>query len=76
MEIKKEILDVRHLVCPYPAFLTVKKLGEIDKGTILEVICDKAETTINSLTMTLRNKGYKFEIKEEPDNYVVVVYKN
>lgn len=76
MEIKKQVLDVRNLMCPYPSFLTVKKLNEIEKGTVLEVICDKVEMTINSLKTTLKNRGYRFEVKEEKDNYIVEVYKD
>ncbi|MFP3189931.1 MAG: sulfurtransferase TusA family protein [Thermoproteota archaeon] len=76
MEIKKQVLDARNLMCPYPSFLTVKKLNEIEKGTILEVLCDKVEMTINSLTTTLKNRGYRFEVKEEEDKYVIEVYKD
>jgi TusA-related sulfurtransferase len=76
MEIKKEVLDVRNTVCPYPAFLTTKKLKEISPGSILEVICDKDETVKTSLTTTLNRLGYKYEIKEESNNLIITVYKS
>jgi TusA-related sulfurtransferase len=68
----KYIIDVRGLVCPYPAFLTIKKLNEIKEENInVEVICDKSEATLKSLTTTLTNRGYKFIVKENEDSYII-----
>ncbi|MEM3832037.1 MAG: sulfurtransferase TusA family protein [Thermoprotei archaeon] len=73
---KKYILDVRGLVCPYPSFLTIKKLNEmksIEKKGSIEVICDKSEATLRSLITTLTNGGYKFTVTNNNDNYIIKV---
>ncbi|MGC8949298.1 MAG: sulfurtransferase TusA family protein [Thermoprotei archaeon] len=75
-EEKKYILDVRGLVCPYPSFLTIKKLNEIkniEKEVSIEVICDKSESTLRSLITTLTNGGYKFTITDNNDNYIIKI---
>lgn len=73
---KKYILDVRGLVCPYPSFLTIKKLNEIkntEKEGSVEVICDKSESTLKSLITALTNQGYKFTIVDGSDNYIIKI---
>ncbi|MGB9728375.1 MAG: sulfurtransferase TusA family protein [Thermoprotei archaeon] len=70
------MLDVRGLVCPYPSFLTIKKLNEIkniEKEVSIEVICDKSESTLRSLITTLTNGGYKFTITDNNDNYIIKI---
>lgn len=70
----KYVIDVRGLVCPYPSFLTIKKLGEVkEKNVNIEVICDKSEATLKSLTTTLTNRGYKFIIEENNDSYIIKI---
>jgi TusA-related sulfurtransferase len=54
----------------------MKKLKEINPRSILEVICDKDETIKVSLTTTLNRLGYKYEIKEESNNLIIIVYKS
>ncbi len=71
---RKYILDVRGLVCPYPSFLTIKKINEIKENNVdIEVICDKSESTLKSLITTLTNRGLKFTIRENDDNYIIEV---
>ncbi len=75
-EERKYILDVRGLVCPYPSFLTIKKLNEIkniEKEADIEVICDKSESTLRSLITTLTNGGYKFTITDNNDSYIIKI---
>lgn len=70
----KYVIDVRGLVCPYPSFLTIKKLSEVkEKNVNIEVICDKSEATLKSLTTTLTNRGYKFIIEESNDSYIIKI---
>jgi TusA-related sulfurtransferase len=64
------------VVSPCSSFLTMKKLKEINPRSILEVICDKDETIKVSLTTTLNRLGYKYEIKEESNNLIIIVYKS
>lgn len=74
--LKKITLDVRGMVCPYPSFMTVKKLSEVNNNTVLEIICDKIESTLNSVIMTLDKRGYKYEIEESSDKFIIKIYKS
>lgn len=71
---RRERLDVRGLVCPYPTLVTSNKLSELRGDLVLEVLCDKSDSTLESITTMLRRRGYEFEVDEARDHYLVRVY--
>lgn len=51
-------LDVSGEPCPYPAIATLEVLPQLNKGEILEVICDCPQS-INSIPVDAKNHGYE-----------------
>lgn len=60
---------------PISPLVTSRKLSEIGEGVVLEVICEKSETTVRSIIAVLKRRGCGYEVLEEGENYVIKVYK-
>ncbi len=50
-------LDVKGESCPYPAISTLNAMKQLQKGEILEVISDCAQS-INNIPLDMKNHGY------------------
>lgn len=68
----KHVLDARGLVCPYPSFLTMRKMKEIKEG-ILEVYFDKSDTTLKSMITTVKNAGYEYILEDNGNYYKIKI---
>ena len=66
-------LDVRGLSCPLPVVKTKNKLTEMKKGT-LEVIVDTG-TAKDNLSRMANNNGWKVEVKEQEEEYLLIITK-
>jgi len=55
---KRYSLDVRGQVCPYPQLLTLRALGSLSSGDILEVILDNPPS-VRDIPPALKEKGYE-----------------
>lgn len=55
---KRYLLDVRGGVCPYPQLLTLRALGELNQGDVLEVLLDNPPS-VRDIPPALERKGYK-----------------
>lgn len=66
-------IDVRGLSCPLPVVAIRNKLLEIKKG-ILEVLVDTGTSKDNIVRMTT-NIGWKIEVKEEGEEYLLTISK-
>lgn len=55
---KRYSLDVRGHVCPYPQLLTIRALGSLSPGDILEVILDNPPS-VRDVPPALKEKGYE-----------------
>ena len=66
-------IDVRGLSCPLPVVAIRNKLLEIEKG-ILEVLIDTGTSKDNIVRMAT-NIGWKIEVKEEGEEYLLTISK-
>lgn len=66
-------IDVRGLSCPLPVVAVRNKLLEIKKG-ILEVLVDTG-TSKDSIIRMATNIGWKIEVKEEDEEYLLTISK-
>jgi len=66
-------IDVRGLSCPLPVVAVRNKLLEIKKG-ILEVLVDTGTSKDNIVRMAA-NIGWKIEVKEEGEEYLLTISK-
>lgn len=66
-------IDVRGLSCPLPVVAVRNKLLEMKKG-ILEVSVDTG-TSKDNITRMVTNTGWKVEIREESEEYLMVISK-
>ncbi|OGD14461.1 hypothetical protein A2V47_05070 [Candidatus Atribacteria bacterium RBG_19FT_COMBO_35_14] len=68
-----EKIDVRGLSCPLPVVTVRNKLLEIKKG-ILEVLIDTG-TAKDNITRMAVNADWKVEVKEEGEEYLLIISK-
>lgn len=68
-----QTLDVRGLSCPLPVVVVRNKLLEIKKG-VLEVLVDTGTSKDNIVRM-VTNTGWKIEVKEEGEDYLLTISK-
>lgn len=68
-----EKIDVRGLSCPLPVVTVRNKLLEIEEG-ILEVLIDTGTSKDNIVRM-VTNMGWKIEVKEEGEEYLLTISK-
>ncbi|MBU4350561.1 sulfurtransferase TusA family protein [bacterium] len=66
-------IDVRGLSCPLPVVAVRNKLLEIKRG-ILEVLIDTG-TSKDNITRMATNEGWKVEVKEESEEYLLTISK-
>ncbi len=66
-------IDVRGLSCPLPVVAVRKELQKIKKG-ILEVLVDTG-TARDNIKRMATNEGWKVEVKEEGDEYLLLISK-
>ncbi|MBA3062374.1 MAG: SirA family protein [Atribacteria sp.] len=66
-------IDVRGLSCPLPVVTVRNKLLEIEEG-ILEVLIDTGTSKDNIVRM-VTNMGWKIEVKEEGEEYLLTISK-
>lgn len=50
-------LDMKGEPCPYPAVQTLETMQNLEKGDILEVLSDCAQS-INNIPLDMKNHGY------------------
>ena len=68
-----EKLDVRGLSCPLPVVKVRNKLTELKEG-LLEVLVDTG-TAKDNITRMANNNGWKVEIKEQGEEYLLIISK-
>ena len=68
-----EQIDARGLSCPQPVVITKNKMDELGKGMI-EVMVDTA-TARDNITRLAENQGWRVEIKEAGDEYLLSISK-
>jgi len=66
-------IDTRGLSCPLPVVAVRNKLLEMKKG-ILEVLVDTG-TSKDNITRMATSAGWKVEIREESEEYLMVISK-
>lgn len=66
-------IDTRGLSCPLPVVTVRNKLLEMKKG-ILEVLVDAGTSKDNIVRMVI-NIGWKIEVKEEGEEYLLTISK-
>ncbi len=70
-----EVLDAVGLYCPMPILLTTKKIKELKKGQILEVIADD-EGIVKDMPSWCKTTGNEFvKIEKDDDQFHVFVKK-
>lgn len=67
-----EILDARELPPPQPLRQTLERLAELDEGTILVQINDRAP---HHLYPKLADRGYEYETMETEDGTGTVIWR-
>ena len=68
-----EKFDVRGLSCPLPVVKVKNKLAELKEGT-LEVLVDTG-TARDNVSRMADNSGWKVEVKELGDEYLLIITK-
>jgi tRNA 2-thiouridine synthesizing protein A len=68
-----EQIDGRGLSCPQPVVVTRKKMDEIGKGMI-EVLVDTA-TSKDNIERMATNQGWRVEIQDKEDEYLLILTK-
>ncbi|MDD4896433.1 MAG: sulfurtransferase TusA family protein [Atribacterota bacterium] len=68
-----ERFDVRGLSCPLPVVKVRNKLTELKEG-ILQVLVDTG-TAKDNITRMANNNGWKVEVKEQEEEYLLTIAK-
>ncbi|MFC7157439.1 DUF2249 domain-containing protein [Halomarina halobia] len=68
----RHLLDARDLPPPQPLQNTLERLVELDDGTVLVQLNDRAP---RHLYPKLADRGYRYETVEEGDDVVTVVWR-
>ena len=66
-------IDARGRSCPEPVIMTKNAL-EKDPSARLEVLVD-AHVAVENITRFAKNKGYKVDVTEDGDDYIVKITK-
>jgi TusA-related sulfurtransferase len=68
-----EQVDARGLSCPQPVVITKNRMDKIGSG-VIEVMVDTA-TARDNITRLAENQGWRVEIKETGDEYLLTITK-
>ena len=63
-----EKLDIRGLICPYTLIETRDTLKKMEKGQVLEVLCDYEPAAKTTIPNFCAKKGYPLEVVSEGDS--------
>jgi TusA-related sulfurtransferase len=61
-------VDVRGMSCPQPVLITKNAVNSNPKE--VEIIADD-NTAVNNISRFLKSSGYKYEVKEIKDDYII-----
>jgi TusA-related sulfurtransferase len=61
-------VDIRGLICPYTLMETRDALKRIEKGQVLEVLCDYAPAAETTIPEFCKKKGYPLQTIKEGEN--------
>jgi tRNA 2-thiouridine synthesizing protein A len=70
-----EILDVTGKAIPYPLYLTKKKMGAMDRGQMLKVLCDAPESAEDSIPRYAEKRGYPSETVKAENKWEIFIRK-
>lgn len=66
---ERKVLNVRGKLCPVPAAITGKKLGELRSGDILEVLTDD-KASLKDIPAVVKSLGHNLkEIAKEAEGW-------
>ena len=68
-----EVLDTRGFSCPEPVIRTKNKIANITNGE-LEILVD-TEVARDNVSRLLKKEGWQVEVKEEGEDYRLLVTK-
>jgi tRNA 2-thiouridine synthesizing protein A len=63
-----EKIDIKGLICPYTLIQTRDALKKLQKGQVLEVLCDYEPAAKTTIPNFCEKKGYPLETVEEKEN--------
>ena len=63
-----ERIDIRGLICPYTLIETRDALKKMEKGQVMEVLCDYEPAIQTTIPNFCEKKGYPLETTEESPN--------
>lgn len=69
-----EQVDVKGLSCPQPVVQTRKKMLDMKRG-ILEILVDTG-TSRDNITRLAEKEGWRVEVEEKGDEYVLILSKS
>lgn len=61
-------VDVRGMSCPQPVLITKNALSSNPKE--VEIVVDD-NTAVNNISRFLKSSGYKYEVKEIDEDYII-----
>lgn len=61
-------VDVRGMSCPQPVLITKNAVNSNPKE--VEIIADD-NTAVNNISRFLKSSGYKYEVKEIEEDYII-----
>lgn len=61
-------IDIKGLICPYTLMETRDSLKTLEKGEVLEVVCDYEPAAKTTIPNFCEKKGYPLNIVEEGEN--------
>ncbi len=61
-------VDIRGLICPYTLIQTRDALKGVEKGQVVEVICDYAPAAETTIPNFCEKKGYPLQVIKEGEN--------
>ncbi len=67
-------LDVKGLVCPYPAFETAKILSAASIEEVIEILTDDQYVALKSLPTVLKLRGFDYVVMQlghEENNFLI-----
>jgi TusA-related sulfurtransferase len=70
-----ETLDVCGKPLPYPLYLTKKKMGLLEPGHTLRVLCDTPESAEDSIPRCAANMGCRIETLKLADKWELLIKK-
>ncbi|CAH2212164.1 sulfurtransferase TusA family protein [Tepidibacter aestuarii] len=61
-------VDVRGMSCPQPVLITKNAVSSNPKE--IEIVADD-NTAVNNISRFLKSSGYKYEVKEIEEDYII-----